>query len=33
MAEGGKEFNNAFSDREKKPIAEEHQREGSAKSA
>ncbi|MDD5763203.1 MAG: twin-arginine translocase TatA/TatE family subunit [bacterium] len=33
MAEGGKEFNNALSDGEKKAVAEEHQKEGSAKSA
>jgi sec-independent protein translocase protein TatA len=33
MAEGGKEFNNALSDREKKTVAEEPQKEGPAKSA
>jgi len=33
MAEGGKEFNNVLSDGEKKTVAEEHQKEGSAKSA
>ena len=33
MAEGGKEFNNALSDGEKKTVAEESQKEGSAKRA
>jgi sec-independent protein translocase protein TatA len=33
MADGGKEFNNALSDGEKKSVAEEHQKEDSAKSA
>jgi len=33
MAEGGKEFNNALSDGEKKTVAEEPQKEGSAKNA
>jgi TatA/E family protein of Tat protein translocase len=32
MSEGGKEFNNALSDAEKKTVAEECQKEGSAKS-
>ncbi len=32
MAEGGKEFNSALSDEEKKTVAEERQKEGSAKS-
>ena len=33
MAEGGKEFNTTLSDGEKKTVAEDHQKEGSTKSA